>query len=405
MELMEHQLKVIDELGNGKILYGIVGSGKTVAALAYYMKYEALTDKVDDDNNFIYRHIYVITTAKKRDSLDWEGEAARFGIGTEEDGTVAGIITVDSFNNIGKYTDIEDAFFIFDEQRLIGTGEWVKSFYKIAEKNRWIMLSGTPGDKWEDYAPVFIANGFYRNITEFRHKHIDYMPFVRYRKVRNYRDERKLEVLRNDILVEMPFVRKTKRYLNWTPVGYDSELFRQVYKKRWNIYEDKPVKDIAEVFRLMRRVVNSDPSRLQTIKCLMEIHPKLIIWYNWNYELDILRTLGEHVDVYEWNGHKHEQLPESDKHDSWVYLVQYVAGAEGWNCVDTDAMVMYSLTYSYRYFEQAQGRIDRLDTPFTDLRYYILYSNSLIDKGIKNALDNKKNFNERKFAKKIMKDW
>ena len=383
MELMKHQLDAINQLGNGKILWGGVGSGKSATAIGYYMKAEQPRD------------IYVITTAKKRDSLDWEKEAAGFGVGTDRDSTVAGTITIDSWNNIGKYIGVEDAFFIFDEQRLVGHGAWVKSFIKIAKVNRWILLSATPGDTWMDYAPVFIANGFYKNISDFKFQHVLYEPYSRYPKIRMYLNETKLQLMRNDILVEMPFLRKTERVLNYMDVDFDMDLFKRVYKDRWNPYEDRPIKDVAELFRLMRKVVNSDPSRLDTVRQLMKSHPRLIVFYTFNYELDILRRLSDEVEVYEWNGHKKDTLPTGDK---WVYLVQYVAGAEGWNCTTTDAMILYSLTYSFKNFEQAQGRIDRLDTPYTSLYYYILVSNSLIDKGIRGSLANKETFNERRFV-------
>lgn len=387
MELMRHQLKAIEELKNGNILYGGVGSGKSATVLGYYLKNEAP------------RPIYIITTARKRDSLDWEAEAVKFGIGREV--SVAGVIAVDSWNNIGKYEEVEDAFFVFDEQRLIGTGAWVKSFRKIAKKNNWILLSATPGDTWMDYIPVFLANGFYKNITEFKLKHVLYEPYVRFPKVRGYLNERKLEALRNQILVEMPYTRHTKRYLNWLDVEYDSHVTKKIYTDRWNPFEDKPVKDMAEVWRLMRRVVNTDPSRLNLLVKLMEAHPQIIVFYNFDYELEILRLLGGSFyndgsfEVREWNGHKKQPMPDFG---SCVYLVQYVAGAEAWNCVSTNAMVFYSLTYSYRNFEQAQGRIDRMNTPFQDLFYYIFLSNSVIDRSIKHSLDAKEDFNERKYV-------
>lgn len=387
IELMKHQLQAIEHLGNGKILWGGVGSGKSATVLAYYMKHEAP------------RNIIVITTAKKRDSLDWESEAAKFGIGWAEGGTVAGIIEVNSWNQIKHYEEVEDAFFIFDEQRLVGHGAWVKSFLKIAKKNHWILLSATPGDIWLDYAPVFIANGFYRNITHFKMEHVLYEPFTKYPKIRGYLNETKLELLRNDVLVEMPFLKHTVRNLNYIDVGYDIEKFKRVYKDRWNIYEERPIKDVAELFRLMRRVVNSDPSRLEAIYKFMKCHPRIIIFYNFNYELEILRTLKDKIAVFEWNGHKKDPLPTDV--DNWVYLVQYVAGAEGWNCTETDAMILYSLTYSYKNFIQAQGRIDRLDTSFITLYYYILISNSIIDRAIKNSLGSKKSFNEKKFLKEL----
>lgn len=345
------------------------------------------------------RDIVVITTAKKRDSLDWEREAAKFGIGTDRDATVHGTITIDSWNNIMDYVDREEHFFVFDEQRLVGNGSWVKSFIKIAKKNSWIMLSATPGDSWMDYAPLFVANGFYKNITDFKLQHVLYEPYVRYPKIRMYLNTRKLEVLRNDMLVEMPFIRHTERFLNYVPVAYDVELFKRIYKDRWNIYEERPVKDAAEMWRLIRRLVNSDPSRYEMICDLMKLHPRLIIYYNFDYELEILRRLSEIRATFEWNGHVKNPLPESDE---WVYLVQYVAGAEAWNCITTDAMVMYSLTYSYKNFEQAQGRIDRLNTPYLKLYYYILVSTSLIDRGIKRSLSMKQNFNERKFDSELL---
>jgi hypothetical protein len=389
MELMEHQLDVIENLDSGKILYGGVGSGKSAAILGYYMAREAPKD------------IYVITTAKKRDSLDWMGEAAKFGIGMspDRDDTVAGVLTVDSWNKIDEYEHIEGAFFIFDEQRLVGSGAWVKSFLKIAKKNRWIMLTATPGDSWMDYIPVFLANGYYKNRTEFKLKHVLYEPFVKFPKIRMYLNETKLELLRNEVLVEMPYLKKTKRFPNWLGVNFDEELFRKAWKDRWHVYEDRPIKDSSEMWRVLRRIVYSDPSRLEIIEFLLESNPRMIIWYNFDYELDILRNLYGKVSVGEWNGHRKTPIPDSD---SWVYLVQYVAGAEGWNCVETNAMVFYSLTYSWKNFMQAQGRIDRLNTEYTSLYYYILVSNSFIDRAVKSSLTAKKNFNERKFEREML---
>jgi hypothetical protein len=386
IELREHQEEAIRNLDSGKILWGGVGIGKSATVLGYYMRKEAP------------RHIYVITTAKKRDSLDWEREASMFGIGTEDYCTVAGILTVDSWNKIGEYEDVEDAFFIFDEQRVVGHGAWVKSFLKITKKNRWVLLSATPGDTWLDYAPVFIANGFYPNITQFKLQHVVYEPFSKFPKVRLYLNTHVLEELRNHVLVEMPYDTGEKREINWLCVGHDKEQFKEVQQDRWNALEDRPIKDVAEMFRLMRRVVNSDPSRIEMVKWVMKLHPKLIVFYNFNYELEALRTLRHYTTVAELNGHKKEAIPEDDR---WVYLVQYVAGAEAWNCTETNAMVMYSLTYSYKNFEQAMGRIDRLDTPFETLYYYIFVSNSVIDRAIKRSLTQKKSFNERKFASEM----
>jgi hypothetical protein len=383
MKLMEHQTEVLKNISNGKILYGGVGTGKSITVLAYYLQKESPKD------------IYIITPAKKRDSLEWEGDAAKFGIGKKRAGTVAGVLHVDSWNNIGKYVDVEDAFFIFDEQRLVGSGEWVKAFQKIAKKNAWLMLTATPGDTWMDYAPVFIANGLYRHITEFKREHVVYAPFSRYPKIVRYTGTATLEKYRNMLLVEMPYKRHTVRNVQEVETTYDTQKFWMAFAKRWHPYEGRPIKDVGELFRVMRRIVNSDPSRLTALRELMAKHPKVIVYYNFDYELEALRSLAKEITIAEWNGHKHQQIPKTEK---WVYIVQYVSGAEAWNCIETDAMVFYSMTYSYKNFEQAQGRIDRLNTPFTDLWYYIFASNSVIDNAIRGSLENKKVFNEREWA-------
>lgn len=388
IELREYQEEAVQHLGNGKVLWGGVGSGKSAVALAYYMKEEKPRD------------IYVITTAKKRNSGDWAGEAARFGIGPTRDSTIAGTLTVDSWNNLGKYRDTHNAFFIFDEQRLVGSGVWVRNFLRIARRNHWILLTATPGDTWLDYAPLFVANGYYRNLTHFRAEHIEWEPFVPFPKVKAYHKEHKLNVLRNEVLVEMPYNTDDRRMVNWLDVGHDATQFRRVYRERWHIFEDRPITDVAELFRIMRRVVNSDPSRTEMVEFLLGFHPKLIVFYNFNYELDLLRALGNRlapeVVTAELNGHRHDDIPQTEK---WLYLVQYIAGAEAWNCTQTNAMCLYSLTYSYKNFMQAMGRIDRMDTPFDLLHYYVFVTNSVIDIAIRNSLQDKKDFNQVEFMR------
>jgi len=383
-ELYPHQRKALGELRNGSILCGGVGSGKSRVALAYYLNKEEKT----------YENLYIITTAKKRDSLDWEKEAAGFGIGKAKDATVAGVMEVDSWNNMKKYEQIKDAFFIFDEQRLVGSGAWTKSFLQIAKHNQWILLSATPGDTWLDYIPVFVANGYYKNRTEFKREHVVYSTWTKFPKVERYVGVGKLVRIRNQILVEMPYERHTTRKQVFINVEYDKELFDRSVKNRWDPYLNEPQKDIAHLFRVMRKIANSDSSRVEAVKKLMNAHPKLIVFYTFDYELEALRKLSETgITVAEWNGHKHEEVPSSG---SWIYLVQYLSGSEGWNCTATDSMVFYSLTYSYKSFEQARGRIDRLNTTYTNLYYYCLISSSWIDKVIWRSLNCKESFNEAK---------
>lgn len=393
-ELYPHQAEAVALIRNGAVVNGGVGSGKTLTALAYYAQIvcEGFLDRSGPMAK--PRALIVITTAKKRDSLDWESDALNFGIFRDPEVSYGNQeFIVDSWNNIQKYTDYKDAFFIFDEQKVLGSGPWVKAFLKITRQNEWILLSATPADTWMDYVPLFLAHGFFRTRSEFVENHVVWSFHGKYRKIRGFFGVRKLEKLRDSILVEMPFDRHTVRHLVGEPVIYDVGTFERVWKLRWNVYTDEPLLDAAEMHRVGRRVVNSDPSRLAKVEELSLKHDRLVIFYSFDYELELLRTLHSTLDipVAEWNGHRHEDVPGTDR---WLYLVQYQAGSEGWNCTSTDAIVFYSLPYSHKQFEQAQGRIDRLDTPFTDLWYYILMSTAKIDKIIWRALVAKKNFHE-----------
>lgn len=404
INLYPHQIKAIDNLKSGSILCGGVGSGKSRTSIAYYFIKECNGSiKINGKGSFSKmkkpRDLYIITTAKKRDSLEWEGECAPFSLSTKQDISINNVkVVVDSWNNISKYKNTKNSFFIFDEQRLVGSGAWVKSFLKIAKTNRWILLSATPGDTWSDYIPVFLANGFYKNRTEFLTRHAVYSRFAKYPKIDKYIETSHLYKLRNSIIVDMPYAKPTTRHDISITVPYDKISLDKVVLKRWNIYTDKPIKAIGELCYIMRKVVNSDKSRLEEVKKIIKKHPRIIVFYNFNYELEMLRTIGKELNIpsNEWNGQNHQEVP---KGKSWIYLVQYTAGAEGWNCVETDTTVFYSLNYSYKIMEQSSGRIDRLNTPYRDLYYYHIRSKSNIDIAITKAIKNKKDFNVLEFIK------
>lgn len=379
----------------GCILNGGTGSGKSRCALYYYFKqfggeiipeYRKMKDPKD---------LYIITTARKRDTLEWLDEMEPFCMTTYDDISIyPNKIRVDSWNNIAKYTKIYDAFFIFDEDRVTGNGKWVKSFLKISRKNHWIILSATPGDCWLDYWAVFVANGFYKDKSDFEWQHVIYSPYVKYRSVLKYYNEKRLEELRDQILIPINYENTTEKHHIEVPCEYDKTAYRLMGRRRWNVFEDKPIKTAAELFYLQRKLVNSDPSRVLALMDIYKEHKKLIIFYSYDYELDILRCIPFPCEVSEWNGHVHQPIPTGE---SWVYLVNYSAGAEGWNCITTDTLVFYSMQYSYKVFCQTMGRIDRRNTPFKDLYYYHLKSNAPIDMAISRALKNKKDFNERRY--------
>ena len=399
ISLRQYQIDAVKKMKKGCILCGGVGSGKSRTALAYY--YICQGGELDTPDYVMMKNpkdLYIITTARKRDTLEWELEMAPFIFNAYE-----GLkVTVDSWNNIKKYTDVKDAFFIFDEQRVVGSGQWVKSFLKICRNgNFWILLSATPGDTWLDYIPVFIANGFYKNRTEFLNEHVVYRRFAKFPQVDRYLGTRRLERLRNSILVNMDFRRPTIQHHEDIWVEYDRQGYRDICRHRWNPWENEPIQNASGFCQCLRKLVNLDESRFTMLLEILEKHPKAIIFYNYDYELDLLRGINDYfypsLEIAEWNGHKHQEIPDGDR---WVYLVQYNAGAEGWNCIKTDTIIFYSQNYSYKVMVQASGRIDRMNTPYTDLYFYHLKSRSSIDLAISKALREKKKFNETRFYAK-----
>lgn len=400
ISLYDYQLDAVKRMKNGCILCGGVGSGKSRTSLAYYYQEQGgklgTNAYVDMQNP---RDLYIITTARKRDTKEWEGELVPFLLSTNPDvAYYKNKVVVDSWNNIGKYKDVYGAFFIFDEQRVVGSGAWVKAFLNIARKNKWILLSATPGDTWSDYIPVFVANGFYKNKTEFTREHIVYRWINKtYPKIDHYVNTGKLIRHRNDILVTMDFNRVTVAHHEDVFCSYDIAKYKDTSKNRWDPFKDEPIINAAGLCYVWRKIVNTDESRQVALLELFEKHPKMIVFYNFDYELDILREVfgNARCEVGEWNGHVHGAVPTTSQ---WVYLVQYTAGAEGWNCITTDTIVFYSQNYSYKVMQQAAGRIDRLNTKFIDLYYYHLKSRSGIDLAISRALSQKKNFNEGKYA-------
>ena len=368
--LYDYQLDAVKRMKNGCILCGGVGSGKSRTALAYYYICQGgsvNTEKYELMDDIAAKDLYIITTARKRDTKEWEGELAPFLLSTDRSVNLySNKVVVDSWNNIKKYEGVSNAFFIFDEQRVVGSGAWVKAFLKIAKHNDWILLSATPGDTWLDYIPVFVANGFYKNRTEFIREHVVYKRFTKFAQVDRYINTGRLVRLRKSVLVTMDFKRKTVAHHEDIYVPYDKTVYRDIVRRRWDIWNDKPLENAGEFCYALRKVVNSAEARRAAVMGLLRKHPRAIIFYNFDYELELLENICKVNDIpySQWNGHKHQPIQTGG---SWVYLVQYNAGAEGWNCVKTNTIIFYSQNYSYKIMAQSCGRIDRLNTPYTDL--------------------------------------
>lgn len=380
IKLLPVQEKAVKELAPGKVLCGGVGSGKTITSLTYY------------HDNFGDMPLLVITTPKKRDEHDWEDEAKKMGLKLD--------MRVDSWSRVQNYVTLKDHFVIFDEQRIVGYGSWSKSFLKITKNNPWIILSATPGDRWMDYMTIFVANGFYRNKTDFVTKHVEYDRFSKFPKIKSYHNEDILESHRKSLLVRMPMKRRTIRHDHFILTEYDKEQYKLVTKMRVNTYTDAPIRNGSEYVQVVRKITSTDPDRIEKFKDYASKIPKLIVFYNFDYERDILIEACKDIKrpFSEWSGHQHDPIPTGI---NWVYIVQYTSGAEGWNCITTDSILFYSPNYSYKIMEQSKGRIDRMNTQFTDLHYYWLLSKAKIDTAIVGAVKKKKRFNERAWLKEV----
>lgn len=415
MQLYSHQTKAVEELESGNILCGGVGTGKSRTALTYFYT-KVCGGKIEINGEGSWgepttpRDLFIITTAKKRDDKEWLGECVPFMITEDREKSISGIkVTVDSWNNIKKYTNVYGAFFIFDEQRVCGYGAWVKAFLKITRKNQWILLSATPGDTWTDYIPVFIANGFFKSKTDFNNQHVVFSPYSNYPKIDKFVDTGILVKYRNAILVRMEYQKPAEQIHKTILCEYDKHLYKTVFRDRWDPFDNKPIEETGKLCYLLRKVVNSDESRIRAVHDIIMNDNRVIIFYNYDYELELLKNLLSTISVFvsddsgsktfnipfaEWNGKKHDPIPDSDY---WCYLVQYSAGCEGWNCTSTDTIIFFSQSYSYRQMIQAAGRIDRMNTKYKNLFYWHLKSTAPIDRAIALALNQKKNFNERAF--------
>ena len=191
--------------------------------------------------------------------------------------------------------------------------------------------------------------------------------------------------------------RHTTRVRKTIYCDYDHDLYKWVVKNRMDPWTNEPLRDAGGVCRILRKVVSDNDWRSDETLRLLASHERVIVFYNYDYELERILAVADRDGrpSAQWNGHRHDPVPRGER---WIYICQYTSAAEGWNCTDTDTVLFWSLNYSWRVMEQCEGRIDRLNTPYSRLRYYFLESKSSIDEAIRRSLSLKKVFNERAFV-------
>lgn len=401
IDLYPRQQKALAKLRSGSILCGGVGSGKSRTALAYYF----LNEKGKD--------LYIITTAKKRDSLEWEEEFTRAGVLYSCDVSGGPLfvdgssVYIDSWNNIQKYKDICDCFFIFDEQRVVGSGAWSKTFIKIARRNSWLLLTATPGDNWSDYIPVFVANGFYKNRSEFLARHAVFARYAKYPKIDRWVDTKRLVALRRRILVTMEYTKPAEHKVRVINCNYSVKAYKDILRDRFDYEKNEPISSQGR-FCYLLRICGNNLDKLAKVSNILKEYGPAIIFYNYDQEYyDLCSSLSaQGYTVRCYNGHQHDPTPsgEFSPNSKWAYLVQYNAGAEGWNCIATPNMIFYSLNYSYKMMLQASGRIDRCNTPFRELNYFVLTNDSPIEYRIRDCLKRKEKFNENAYKEELYEE-
>lgn len=374
ISMYEYQLEAIDKLQSGMILWGNVGSGKSRTSLYFYCK------------NYSNKKLLIITTAQKRNNGEWLEECKVFGLNP----------IIDSWNNIKKYEKYENYFIIFDEDHLTGYGAWSKTFIKMAKCNDWLVLTGTPGDNYAEFMTVFIAKGWYKNKRDFEENHVIYSRYSKYPKVDRYINQGLLEKHRRDILVKMFVEKRPMVHKEIVITQYDISKYKKAYKEKRD-ENNKPFKNATAFCLYLRKICNEDESKIVKVRELLLKHNKVIIFYNYIYEKEMLLKLLKTMKTFnvgEYNGQHHDDIPIGER---WAYLCQYTAASEGWNCLLCDTMIFFSMSYSYKAMEQAAGRINRVNTPYKDLYYYYLRTTSSIDLSINRALSTKRNFNESTF--------
>ena len=382
IKLLKYQEEAIQKLHSGSVLYGATGSGKSLTGLAYYMRCWSHLD------------LYIITTSKKRNAGEWEEEIAKLGCPPPK--------AIDSWNRLKNYRMVSDAFFLFDEHKVGGHGKWAQSMITIAKKNKWILLTATPGDVWDDYASIFIANEFVKNKTTWNEDFCIFDRISKYPKIIGYQREDVLKNMRDAVLVPMEYQSEKVPipYVIPYKVDHEEEAYVLARRKSLRHPEMRAFRNTSAMFAYMRMNLPDKESKIQALADVLKKEPKAIIFYNFTPEKYEIENAARQVNIpfFQYNGQIKDNVPDGD---TWVYAVQYTAGAEAWNCITCRTVIFYSMNYSYKVMTQAKGRIDRCNSPFDELHYYYFISPDFeIDQEILNALTRKEKFNEEALANK-----
>lgn len=144
-----------------------------------------------------------------------------------------------------------------------------------------------------------------------------------------------------------------------------------------------------------RQLCNSKDKQQAFIDLINSINDRVVVFYNFDSELDTLKTLVKDRPIAEVNGHTNTEQIYHDN-DNCVLFVQYQAGARGLNLQDGNKIIYYSLTLSSDLFEQSKKRIHRIGTKYPCF-YWILQTKDSVEESIYKSLNRQEDYNEELF--------
>ena len=428
MRLFDYQQQIVDEkYEDSKALFMQMGTGKTFVSMAFFEKSErakllvvCLATKVDDWN---------------RDLTDELGldEVVSLNKGTKKNRELMEdaqylVISFESSWRLDKelvaWVD-DDTYIIVDESHKIKnpSSKVGKFMRKLGAKTDYkTILTGTPqSNGYIDYYNQFHFLGYLdMNQTNFKKRYaitqmMQYGAGPIFQEIIGYRNTEELDEMIHNHSVFYDRKLDDEELPDEIPVYFPSyPKYRKISNDK--VYEFKDgtleIYDTLGAGVMLQRQLASgyiskggntevlDKSKLDWMRDFLEGYDeRVVVFYNYNAELEQLKQLLERLDrpYSEYNGHR-KDLRAFQESSEGVVLANYGSASTGINdFVIASTMVMYSLTTSYIDFEQAKKRIDRIGQTKKPLFYFLIMKGT-IDARVYHSLQEGKDFDERMYA-------
>ena len=265
----------------------------------------------------------------------------------------------------GKYE------FLYSQLRLLG---W--KITKTAYYNRYIKT------ELRSYGgPMFRVVTGYKNVSELKAKLKEYgAVFAKAEEV-----------------IKLPEKKFIKEY---STVSSD---YKKFMKDRVIKIDDKELTgDSTLSKRLYARMLCSAYSKdkiARLIDLVNSTSDRVIIFYNFNTELEVLRKVLFDRPISIVNGQV-KDLKEYENNDNSVTLIQYQAGAMGLNLQKANRIIYFSLPERSELFEQSKARICRIGQE-KQCYYHIMMCHKSVEEKIYECLLMRKDYTDELFRKEF----